>query len=251
MQLHYHEIGEGKPIVLLHGLFGSADNWLTVSKMLAQNYKVYLPDQRNHGRSPWSEEFTYQAMSDDLMEFIQTHGIEQPVVIGHSMGGKTAMHFAVRYPGAFQKLVVVDIGPKYYPPHHLRILEGLLSIDLHSLQSRQQADEQLSRYVPELPVRQFLLKSLYRREEPDAQPHFAWRLNLPVINREIENVGQALTYSVPVEQPTLFLRGGQSNYVKEEDMVLIRRIFPHARLATIADAGHWIHAERPQEFWRP
>ncbi|MBC7921261.1 MAG: alpha/beta fold hydrolase [Ferruginibacter sp.] len=249
MQLHHHEIGQGEPIIILHGLFGSSDNWLTIAKQLATTYKVYLPDQRNHGRSPWSEEFTYEAMSDDLMAFIREHRIQPPVLIGHSMGGKTAMRFAMRYPGAFRKLLVVDIAPKYYPPHHQEILEGLRAIDLTALQTRQQADEQLARHIPEAEVRQFLLKNLYRAEGgPDEPSRFAWRLNLPVIEREIERVGEALSYSEPVQQPTLFLRGGKSRYIKDPDMNLIQQIFPRATLQTIADAGHWVHAEQPKEF---
>jgi esterase len=244
MTLHYQELGQGEPIIILHGLFGSSDNWLTFSRLLAANYKVYLIDQRNHGRSPWSDEFNYEVMSADLMEFIETHHIEQPIIIGHSMGGKTAMRFAARYPEAFRKLMVVDIAPKYYRPHHQEILAGLHALDLASLQSRQQADEQLTQYVPELGVRQFLLKNLYRNE----QQIFAWRINLPVIEHEIENVGEALVYTKPVHQPTLFLRGGQSHYVKDEDINLIRQIFPQATLETIPEAGHWVQAEKPKEF---
>jgi pimeloyl-ACP methyl ester carboxylesterase len=248
MQLHSLQLGEGKPLIILHGLFGSGDNWLTIARELAANYRIYLPDQRNHGRSPWSETFTYDAMSDDLLELMEANKIEQPVIIGHSMGGKTAMQFAVRFPTLVSKLVVVDIGPRYYPPHHQSILAGLLSIDPSTLQSRQQADSLLAQHVPELSVRQFLLKSLYRTEDPAPAPSFAWRLNLPVIAQAIEHVGEAISSEIAVELPTLFLRGGQSDYVKEEDMTLIRRIFPRAQLDTIAEAGHWLQAEQPQQF---
>jgi pimeloyl-ACP methyl ester carboxylesterase len=248
MQLHSFQLGEGKPVIILHGLFGSGDNWLTLAREMAEEYRIYLPDLRNHGRSPWSEEFTYDAMSDDLREFIEANKIEQPVIIGHSMGGKAAMRFAARFPTLVSKLIVVDIAPKYYRPHHQRILEGLRSIDLSALQSRQQADAQLAEYVPELPVRQFLLKSLYRIEDPANPQSFAWRLNLAVIDRRIENVGEALVYEKPVKLPALFVRGGQSNYVKDEDMTLISHIFPQARLNTIANAGHWLQAEQPQQF---
>ena len=248
MQLHSIQLGEGKPLIILHGLFGSGDNWLTIAREMASEYRIYLPDQRNHGRSPWSEDFTYDAMSDDLMEFIETNHIEQPVIIGHSMGGKTVMRFATRFPTQLSKLIVVDIAPKYYWPHHQSILEGLRSINLNTLQSRQQADAQLAQYVPELAVRQFLLKSLYRTDDPAGSQSFAWRLNLPVIDRRIENVGEALVFEKPVELPALFLRGGQSKYVKDEDMTLINQIFPQAKLDTIANAGHWLQAEQPQQF---
>ncbi len=248
MQLYYRELGESTPdqppFIILHGLFGSSDNWLTVAKELAVHRRVYLPDLRNHGRSPWSEEFNYEVMSADLMEFIREHRIRQPIIIGHSMGGKTAMRFAVRYPSDFSQLMMVDIAPKHYPIHHDRILAGLRSIQLNTLQTRQQADEQLTSYVPDPGTRQFLLKNLYR----DDNQGFAWRLNLSVIDREIEQVGEALAYTAPVMQPTMFLRGGFSNYVKDEDLPLIRQIFPNATLETIADSGHWIQAEKPKEF---
>jgi esterase len=248
MQLHALQLGEGKPLIILHGLFGSGDNWLTLARELAGHYRIYLPDQRNHGRSPWSETFTYDAMSDDLLELMEANRIEQPVIIGHSMGGKTAMRFAVRFPALLRKLIVVDIGPRYYPPHHQRILAGLLSINPATLQSRQQADWLLAPHVPELSVRQFLLKSLYRTEAPAPAPPFAWRLNLPAIAQAIENVGEAISSQTAVERPALFLRGGQSDYVKEEDMTLIRQLFPQAQLDTIAEAGHWLQAEQPQQF---
>src|SRR4051812_47057527 len=163
MQLYYRELGEStpdeSPLIILHGLFGSSDNWLTVSKELALHRRVYLPDLRNHGRSPWSDEFNYEVMSADLMEFIREHRIPQPVIIGHSMGGKTAMRFAVRYSSDFSRLMVVDIAPKYYPVHHDRILAGLRSIQLNDLQNRQQADAQLANYEPDPGTRQFLLKN--------------------------------------------------------------------------------------------
>jgi esterase len=248
MQLYYRELGESapdeSPLIILHGLFGSSDNWLTVAKELAVHRRVYLTDLRNHGRSPWSEEFNYEVMSADLMEFVREHRIRQPVIIGHSMGGKTAMRYAVRYPSEFSQLMVVDIAPKYYPVHHGQILAGLRSIQLSTLQNRQQADTQLANYVPDLITRQFLLKNLYR----DDTQGFSWRINLPVIDREIDRVGEALAYAAPVMQPTMFLRGGLSDYVQEGDLPLIRQIFPNSSLETIADAGHWIQAEKPKEF---
>jgi esterase len=248
MELHFQEIGEGQPFIILHGLFGSGDNWLSIAKELSTDYRIYLPDLRNHGRSPWSEEFTYEAMSNDIREFIKDQHINQPIIAGHSMGGKVAMHFAVQHPDALRKLIVADIGPKYYRPHHQKILEGLRSIDLSPLQSRQHADTQLAEYIPELGVRQFLLKSLYRTDEPDQPTAFAWRINLPVIDKKIENVGEALVFNHPVNVPALFIHGEKSNYVKQEDIPLIQQIFPKATLETVANAGHWLHAEQPQAF---
>ncbi len=244
MQLNYKTLGEGSPILIMHGIFGLMDNWMTVAKALAENHQVFLLDLRNHGRSPHSEEFTYPAMSDDVKEFIDTHQLHQPVVIGHSMGGKVAMYFAGRYPDLFSKLIVVDIAPKYYPVHHRSILDTLQRLPVATLQSRQQADEELAQGIPEPDVRQFLLKSLYRADAGG----FDWRFNLPVLNQQIENVGQKLPDSFRSDKPILFIRGGRSSYVTDTDMEDIHHHFPKAQLATVADAGHWVHAEKPQEL---
>lgn len=244
MKLFYREVGEGSPIVILHGVFGSSDNWLTPAKMLSDNYKLYLLDQRNHGQSPKSDVFDYDSMANDLKEFIEEHQLKAPVIMGHSMGGKVAMAFAVKYPQLLSKLIVVDISPNYYPPHHQKIIEGLNSIDLETLQSRQEADSQFSKFEPELGVRQFLLKNLYRNESNN----FDWRINLPVISEKIENVGEALDPTSKVTVPTLFVKGGLSRYIREKDEALIKSIFLNVELATIDGAGHWVHAEKPNEF---
>lgn len=245
MQLHFKQLGEsGTPVIIIHGLFGSSDNWQAIGKALSDEYKVYLIDQRNHGRSPRSDKFTYDAMSEDLLEFIGQHNLLMPVIIGHSMGGKTAMTFAVQHPLLFSKLIVVDISPRFYPVHHESILKGLTSIDLQGITSRQEADEQLAIHEPHPTVRSFLLKNLYRNENGS----FDWRINLPVLNEQIENVGEALTDAVSIDNPTLFLNGERSDYIKEEDKTLIHRIFPQAEFITVANAGHWVHAEQPEEF---
>lgn len=244
MQLYYKQLGEtGIPVIILHGLFGSSDNWQGIAKTLSDQYRVYLIDQRNHGRSPHSSDFTYQAMSSDLLEFIKEHNIVKPVIIGHSMGGKTAMKFAVQYPEMLSKLVVIDISPRFYPVHHSRILEGLAAVNLQKITSRQEADAQLAHYEPHPTVRMFLLKNLYRNENGQ----FAWRINLPVINDQIENVGEALN-EVSIDTPVLFINGEKSDYIKVEDHALIKKIFPKASFSTIPDAGHWVHAEKPEEF---
>ncbi|QHT68133.1 alpha/beta fold hydrolase [Rhodocytophaga rosea] len=245
MQLYHKQVGEsGAPIIVLHGLFGSSDNWQAIGKALSEEYKVFMIDQRNHGRSPRSHEFTYEAMSEDLLEFIGQHNLIMPVIIGHSMGGKTAMKFAIQYPDLFSKLVVVDISPKYYPVHHGSILEGLKSINLQQLSSRQEADEQLARHEPHPTVRQFLLKNLHRTD----QGTFDWRINLPVLDEQIENVGEALSDEKSIDNPTLFLNGERSDYIKAEDRTFIRKIFTKAEFITVRNAGHWVHAEKPDEF---
>lgn len=246
MKLFSRQTGEtGTPLVILHGVFGSADNWLTVAKMLGERYRVFTVDQRNHGRSPHSDEFDYETMAADLKEFIDAQGLENPVVIGHSMGGKTAMQFGMNYPAAWSKLVVVDIAPKFYPIHHDRILAGLNAIDLATLQNRQQAEEILTRYEDAPGTRQFLLKNLYR--DP-ATSRFAWRLNLDVLTRDIHLVGSELTGLRITTKPVLFLRGSESGYVLPDDERDIRRIFPNVRLETVAGAGHWVQADQPEAF---
>ena len=246
MKLFFRQIGEsGPPIVILHGVFGSSDNWLTVSKPIAaRGYRVFLLDQRNHGQSPHADAHDYVSMAVDLGEFLIDHDLEYPILVGHSMGGKTVMQYAMDFPGTFDKLVVVDIAPKFYPIHHAELMRGLRDIDLTTLKSRNEADAILSRYEPSLVVRQFLLKSLYRNE----QGQFAWRLNLPVIERELHGIGDELTNPSIVTEPTLFIRGSESPYILDEDIPAIKRIFPNVQIETIEGASHWVQAEKPAEF---
>ncbi len=243
MKLNYKKIGEGKPLIILHGLFGSSDNWISIGRNLSEYRKVYLIDQRNHGDSPHSDVFTYEAMAADLKEFTEAHSITKFDLIGHSLGGKTAMFFATQYSALINKLIVVDIAPKQYPVHHGTIIEGLKSIDLNTLKSRGDADKALAPYVPILGIRQFLLKNLTRTPEG-----FGWKVNLGVISNEIAEVGKPLPSSSIFSKPTLFIRGGMSNYILEDDMELIHTHFPAAQLATVKGASHWVHAEKPQEF---
>lgn len=246
MKLFFRQTGDtGPAIVIVHGLFGSSDNWLTISKTVAAlGYRVFSIDQRNHGQSPRSNDQDYTSMAGDLHEFLVDQQLENPVLIGHSMGGKTVMQYAMDYPDGFDKLVVVDIAPKFYPIHHAEIIRGLNAIDLLGITSRNEADAVLSRYEPIVPVRQFLLKNLYR----NAQGQFDWRLNLPVIERELHGIGDELTNPSIVHKPTLFIRGSESPYIVDEDIPTINRIFPAARIETIQDAGHWVQAEKPVEF---
>ena len=241
MKLEFRTYGEGAPIIILHGLFGASDNWMSVAKLLADSYKVYLVDQRNHGNSGHSNEWTYDAMAEDLKQFITDHEIKNPILMGHSMGGKTVMKYSFKYPSTFKKMIVVDIGPKYYPVHHRTILDGLLSINLSELSSRGDADKILANYVPEAPVRQFLLKNLKRTGDS-----YEWKVNLKVINDKIENVGEELTGKYDGE--VLFVNGANSDYIKKEDWNDILSKYPNATLTTINGAGHWVHAEKPEEF---
>jgi len=245
MDLNFKKLGEGtQPLIILHGLFGSSDNWLTIAKKLADDYEIFILDQRNHGDSPHNEVHTYEAMAEDLATFIEAHHIKNPYIIGHSMGGKTAMHFAVSHPDLFDKLIIVDIAPRAYPVHHDQILDGLKSIDLTTVKTRTDADNQLTHYVPELGVRQFLLKNLSR----DADKKYSWKINLSVLDKSIELISKGLDEKLNAEKAVLFIGGKNSDYISEDDYSTIDRFFPNAQIEMVAGAGHWIHAEKPAEF---
>lgn len=243
MKLFYRESGEGRPLVILHGLFGSSDNWMSVAKELALKYKVYVLDARNHGQSPHADPHTYETMAADLKEFLDDHHIENPILIGHSMGGKTIMRFASQYKNRAEKLVVVDISPRFYGRHHQDILAGFNAIDLNTLQTRNEADAIMSRYVGDVGVRMFLLKSLYRNSDGK----FQWRINLPLINAQIDNIGEALPESAKVDTPTLFIRGSESGYIEDKDTVVIAQHFSDYKIETVEGASHFVHAEKPKE----
>ena len=239
-------MGQGTPLVIMHGLFGLSDNWQTLAKYFSQKYHVYLLDLRNHGRSPHSHEFHYDVMVEDLREFITDHQLQDAVIMGHSMGGKVAMNFALAYPALVSKLIVVDIAPRPYPVHHQQMIDGLNTIDIASMSSRNEAETALTVHVPEPDVRLFLLKNLYRKEDNT----FGWRMNLPVIERNIEEVGRETTSDAPFNKPTLFIKGGNSRYIQEKDMAAIQRLFPQSQVEVIEAAGHWVHAEAPEKFYQ-
>jgi pimeloyl-ACP methyl ester carboxylesterase len=241
MKLNFKKIGSGPPLVILHGLFGSADNWYSISKELETDFTLYLVDQRNHGDSPHSDKWNYEVMAEDLLEFLNEEGLENVYLLGHSMGGKTAMTFATNHPDRVARLIVADISPRYYPVHHEFIIKGLQSIDLSSINSRKEADDALAKHISEVGIRQFLLKNLARTSEG-----FSWKINLPVIVENIEEVGKELEEDTIYQGPTLFLAGAKSNYIQEKDMESILEHFPNYQLKTISNAGHWLHAEQPK-----
>jgi esterase len=243
MDLFYREAGEGQAIVLLHGIFGSSDNWLTQAKLLSAHYHTYALDMRNHGQSFHDAKFDFPAMVNDVLVFMETHGIKNAIMMGHSMGGKVAMNFAVAHPDKLQKLVVVDIAPKAYDMRHYVILDGLKAIPIDKVTTRNEADDALAPFVGEPDVRQFLLKNMQRK--PDGG--FRWKLNLHAIDKNIENIGVDLQFPGKFEQPTLFVKGARSNYIKDQDLKRIREVFPAAELKTL-DTGHWVPAEKPKEF---
>lgn len=241
MELNYKSFGEGYPIIILHGLFGTLDNWQTIAKKLAANYSVYIIDQRNHGRSPHDNVFNYAVMADDLQAFMESQWIYEAHIIGHSMGGKTAMQFALTYPDLVNQLVVVDIAPKAYEGGHQAIFDALFSLDLSVIRNRKQADAALLEQVPDFGVRQFLLKNLTN----DKKGGYKWKMNLPVIYQNYKQILAAITSEETFDQPTLFIRGGNSDYIDDKDISQIKSFFPIAELATVKEAGHWVHAVAP------
>lgn len=243
LKLFFRESGAGQPLIILHGLFGSSDNWYSLSKVFAEQYRVLVVDQRNHGQSPHHQVHDYKSLTEDLNMLITNLGLKNPIIMGHSMGGKTAMNFAVKYPDRLSKLIVVDIVPKKYPVHHDSILEGLQAIKLNELESRGQADEILSKYVPEATVRQFLLKNLSR----DDSQQFEWKINISVLEEHIEDMGAEMQFEGKFEGPTLFITGEKSNYFEKGDEGIIHRYFPSAKIVSL-NTGHWVQAEQPKEF---
>jgi len=241
MKLNFKKTGAGKPLIIVHGLFGSADNWYSIARELEKDFTLYLVDQRNHGDSPHSEEWNYSVMADDLKELMDDEGLISAFFMGHSMGGKTVMTLAMKYPELVDRLIVADIAPRFYPLHHQQILEGLNAIPVGQLKSRKEADDILAGYINIPGIRQFLLKSLGR----DENGKFIWKVNLPVITEKIANVGEELKSDLPFEKPTLFLGGENSDYISEKDKEDIIRLFPNSHLIYIKNAGHWLHAEQP------
>lgn len=253
MMLHFKELGEpnapGTPLILLHGLFGSSDNWLSAGPKIARNIhaRAYALDLRNHGASPHSEEMSYASMAGDVAEFLDTHRFDRVHLLGHSLGGKVAMHFALTHPARVHKLVVVDIAPRPYAPEHTPIFKALLGLDLGQYTSRNQIEETLAPAIPDLTLRRFLLKNL---QSSASGSGYAWKIPLAAIFANYPRLCEALTSPRPFNGPALFLRGGKSPYVTADDAPTIHALFPQSKLETIAAANHWIHADAPDDFVR-
>lgn len=236
----------GTPLLILHGLFGSLENWHPIAQNLSDLTTVFVLDLRNHGRSPHSEIFTYEAMAADVVEFLDDKMISTAVLLGHSMGGKVAMWAAGMHPERVEKLISADMGVMRYPGGHDEILDALRGFPVDQVRSRREADALMAQKISDFAVRQFLLKNLIRK--PDGG--FTWRINLPAILKNYENLLRALPDSLIFEKPVLFIRGERSPYIREEDFAEILRHFPQAEIRTISGAGHWLHAEAPEEFVR-
>jgi len=259
MNLFYRVEGTGKQIVIVHGLYGSSDNWLTVAKKLSIEYKVFMIDQRNHGRSPKSDEFNYEVLTKDLADFFDQQKIEKAIVIGHSMGGKTAMCFAADYPERIEKLIVVDIAPKdYFLLNdesqfylHNNILRAMLDIDFSRIESRKDVENYFSERIDSTEIVHFILKNVQHNKETHK---FEWRLNVHVLYENLDGIISGVNAHwfddrLPITNyPVLFIKGSNSNYILSEDFASIYRIYPEAEIVEIPDTGHWLHAEQPQLF---
>lgn len=242
--LNYKIYGQGPGLIILHGFLGSGENWSGVAKLLADQYEVITVDLRNHGKSFHSPDHTYEKMVDDLVYLIETLNIDKCHLLGHSMGGKTAMTFAGKRPELIDKLVIVEMSPKAYGGGQFDILEALGKIDVETLKDRGQAEELLEPLVRNKAIRQFLLKGLYRKDDHT----FGWRFNLKTLLNQYDNLLGMPPFKIPFKNPVLFIKGGKSDYIGTRDINLIRKIFPAAKLSTITEAGHWPHFERRDEF---
>jgi esterase len=242
--LNTETLGNGPDLIFLHGLFGAGDNWKSIARSLSDHYRIHLIDLPNHGRSPWVDDPSYPAMAACVQQWIDQQGITSYRLLGHSMGGKVAMQMALNeHSLRIEKLIVVDIAPKFYPPHHQGIFKALNSIDLSLYQDRQSVETQLEPWVDDKGIRQFLLKSLFKKNGV-----MNWRFNYPILEQHYDEIAQAPTMTVPFQQPTLFIKGMNSQYIGAEDQPQINTLFPNAQAKLIEGAGHWPHAEKPNVF---
>ena len=254
MKLFYREFGNGEPLITLHGLFGSSDNWQTLAKKFAEEFKVYTVDLRNHGRSFHHHEFNYDVMMNDVEELIDDIGLERVSLLGHSMGGKLSMKYALNFPDKVVNLIVVDIAPRKYRVLHEGIIKALKSLNLSQYDKREEADDALSNQLLNFPVRQFLLKNLVRNPKGG----FKWKINLEVIDQSIQNLVVEIASKHPYHGNTLFIAGDKSDYIRPVDEEQIIKLFPRAVIKYLPDTGHWVHAQAPEllyetviEFVRP
>jgi esterase len=249
MELFYREYGEGKPMIILHGLLGISDNWVGFARQLSEEgYRIFIPDQRNHGQSPHHPVLNYYALTDDLSEFIEDHKLEKPVILGHSMGGKVAMRYTLEHPIAVDRLIVVDTSLRtYFAFHyHLKLIDAMLSVDFSQVFARQEVEAKLAEKIQDPRLVQFLLKNLFWKEKGK----LGWRPDLQAISYHVDSMYDGVFYSTKYERPALFVRGGRSDYILEEDIPVIRQSFPEAIVKTIENGTHWVHADEPEEFYK-
>jgi pimeloyl-ACP methyl ester carboxylesterase len=245
MELHFEAVGQGEPLIILHGLFGSLENWRPLAKRLGENFRVFSLDQRNHGQSPHTFEMDYRLMALDVREFICGQGYSDCNVLGHSMGGKTAMQLALLQPELVERLIVVDMAPGLGFARHEPIIKAMRSLDLSQFQTRKDIQDALAPAVPDLSTRQFLLKNITRT----SAGVFSWKIGLEQIQQNYHNLTQAIDSSEPFSKPSLFIRGETSDYLRPQDWCCIVKLFPKATLQTVPAAGHLVHVENPDAFY--
>lgn len=246
MELNFKVIGEGKPIVILHGLFGMLDNWQTFGKRLSEHgYQVFLVDQRDHGKSPWTDRFDLDVLADDLHEFLHQHNIVKPILIGHSMGGKVVMTFTRKYEELVDKLIVIDIGPRAYKRGHDDIFKALDDLNFDEIDDRDELYQAFDKNLDDEVVIQFLLKNVSRKDDGVG---FELKFNKALIQPSYENILVEISPEHPIMTETLFVRGGKSRYVQDADLLDILEKFPMAKIETVLGAGHWVHAEQPDQL---
>lgn len=246
MNLFFRHFGEGPSLIILHGLYGMSDNWVTLARQMAEKFEVFIPDMRNHGQSPQSPTHSYPAMAEDVLEFMTEHNMEKPIILGHSMGGKVAMLFAMENPELIERLIVIDIAPKSYDLKnvHLDILKAMMSVDFNAIRTRADVEEIINRQITDPRIRLFIQKNLFRRERNT----FGWRVNLQAIADNLDLIAEGPELVGVFEKPTLFVRGGLSDYILDEDFPMIRGFFPVSLIRTIENAGHWVHADVPKKL---
>ncbi|MDT8309360.1 MAG: alpha/beta fold hydrolase [Bacteroidales bacterium] len=243
MNLFYHHFGKGKPVIILHGLFGISDNWVTIGRALSEHFSIYIPDLRNHGRSPHAAAFSYYAMAEDIKSFCHHHKLDKVILAGHSMGGKVAMQFAIDYPEMLEKLVVIDISPAKKPARqiHVQIIHAMENVDFDICKTRQIVENQLTTDIPNKSLRMFIMKNLYRIDEN----RLGWRINLSAIVEQLDDIAVGIEPENKITAPVLFLRGEASDYITDEDEKLIYDIFSSVEIKKIPDASHWMHVDNP------
>jgi len=237
MELNHKVFGSGDPVIILHGLFGMLDNWQTIAKKLAENYMVYIVDQRNHGRSPRMDDISYTLMAEDLASFMESQWIHSAHIVGHSMGGKTAMQLAMDFEDMVETLMVIDISPSASQRGHDDVFKALHSVDISNLEKRSDAAASMSQYIDQEGVKQFLLKNLTRRKEGG----YAW----PVLTEQYERILDPVKSSGSYDGPALFIKGGRSKHIQNEDLDMMKALFPNYKMEEIPEAGHWVHADDP------
>ena len=244
MKLNHKIYGEGPEIIILHGLLGMLDNWKSFARSLENNYRIHLLDLRNHGKSPHDDLMNYEVMVEDVRLYIEDHELKNPIVVGHSMGGKVAMTLALNHPDLIKQLVVVDISPKAYKAGHQTIFDTLLDVQFDLYEKRSEVYEFIISKLKDKGLSSFLMKNLSR----NLSGGYEWKMNLGSIYHSYEKILQAVESENKFEKDCIFIKGEKSSYIQNEDEALIKELFPFAQIQSIQNAGHWVHAEKPNEL---